>query len=340
MTGRRNLSRAFIDRAGWETAHRCPLAGDASNRKYDRLTWTETGETAVLMDADPALGEDVRPFVVVARYLQATGLSPPRILAEALDDGFLLLEDLGDALFVRLMAQNPDFQMPLYTAATDALVQLHRHPALPLALYSPPVMTDLAALAYDKYRVAVAGSADGRDGFVTAFEPLLALTQDTKPVLIQRDYHSENLIWLSEREGPARVGLLDFQDAMIGHPAYDLVSLLQDARRDVPKEIETKMISHFMNLAGYAAESFVRDYALLGVQRSLRILGVFARLATDYGKLGYIDLIPRVWNYLLRNLRHPIAVELSGSILSDLPTPTPDVLDRIRAACRPISPTP
>lgn len=334
MRSREILCQDFLSTTDWKTANRGPLAGDASNRRYERLT-DPNGNTAVLMDAPPEKGEDVRPFVRIAKHLTSLNLSAPDIIAEDNTHGFLLLEDLGDALFARVIPATPDIETRLYTTATDVLLTLHNAPFPEnLAPYSPDVMTDLAALAYDWYLTGCrAEDVDARTRFTSAFRPLLNAYANDNSVLIQRDYHAENLLWLPDRTGPARVGLLDFQDAMAGHPAYDLVSLCQDARRDVPPEIETAMIAHYISNSGYDAGDFDVAYHLLGAQRNLRILGVFARLCIRDGKMHYVDLIPRVWDLLQRDLDHPALASIADKIRANLPTPTEKILQRLKDKC-------
>ncbi|MCR9127369.1 MAG: phosphotransferase [Rhodobacteraceae bacterium] len=335
MTGRGDLAAAFLDKAGWAGATRAALAGDASNRRYERLTARETGASAVLMDAPASRGEDVRPFLAIARHLSGIGLSAPQVMAADPENGFLLIEDLGDALFARVVVARPDLEPTLYRAATDVLVHLHRHPP-PEALqaYDAPRMTDLAALALDKYRAILRPDDPAlRAAFTDRFAAILQQAAAPAGVLIQRDYHAENLLWLPEREGVARVGLLDFQDAMQGHPAYDLVSLLQDARRDVPAQIETEMIERYITATRMDPGAFRTAYAVLGVQRNLRILGVFARLCTDYGKPHYVDLIPRVWRHVTRGLSDPALAPVADLLSDALPPPCPETLSRIRSQC-------
>ena len=298
MTDRNTAIDAFIASAGWGDAEVAPLAGDASNRRYLRLHAPNTGETAVLMDAPPDKGEDVRPFIRIAQHLSDLGLSAPRILARDEDTGFLLLEDLGDALFARVLEQDIALEQPLYETATDLLAALHCH-ATPsdLPAYDPPLMTSLTALAFEWYLLGATGAQNtaARSSFCAVLEPLLTDFAAETNVLIQRDYHAENLLWLPDRDGVARVGLLDFQDAAKGHRAYDLVSLLQDARRDVPPAIEQAMLDRYIAGTGQDGTTFRTAYHLLGAQRNLRIVGVFARLCLRDGKAHYVDLLPRVW---------------------------------------------
>ena len=335
MSDRTQAIATFLGETEWRNAMRAPLAGDASNRRYERLHHPETGKSAVLMDADPAKGEDVRPFTAIARHLSALGLSAPRILAEEPAQGFLLLEDLGDDLFARVAIARPELETELYRAATDVLAHLHQAP-LPdgLAAYDAPLMTRLAALAFDWY---LAGAREydeaAKTSFCALFEPVLEQVASPTDVLIQRDYHAENLLWLPDRAGVARVGLLDFQDAMRGHRAYDLVSLLQDARRDVPPEIEAQMIAHYISETDTDPTAFDAAYAVLGVQRNLRILGVFARLSLRDAKPHYIGLIPRVWDHLIRDLEHPALGDLRKPLLDILPEPDPETLQRLKDLC-------
>ncbi|TDK44462.1 aminoglycoside phosphotransferase family protein [Antarcticimicrobium luteum] len=334
MTDRATLAESFLATTDWSRAPRAPLAGDASNRRYERLSDPATGRTAVLMDAPPEKGEDVRPFTAIARFLRDQGLSAPEIYAEDAETGFLLLEDLGDALFARVLAADPKPERQLYEAATHVLIALHEATPPALAAYDPPLMAGLAGLAFTKYRAGILGDDGGEahQRFLLRFEDILRATTSGKQVVILRDYHAENLIWLPDRNGPARVGLLDFQDAMLGHPAYDLVSLLQDIRRDVPAGIEIAMTDLYISAAGVDDHIFRTAYAVLGAQRNLRILGVFARLATDYGKPQYVDLIPAVWAHLTRDLDHPALAPVADLLLGALPAPTPEALARLRSA--------
>lgn len=333
MSNRSDLADAFVAGTNWARASRKPLAGDASNRRYERLHLN--GQSAVLMDAPTEKGEDIRPFVRIARYLSDLGLSAPKILAVDEINGFLLLEDLGDDLFARVIPRDPALEQPLYEAATDVLVHLHHAtPPAGLRAYDPQIMLDMAALAWRWYLGgALTEDPDSENAFRDAFAPILARHASETPVLIQRDYHAENLIWLPDRTGPARVGLLDFQDAMRGHRAYDLVSVLQDARRDVPPAIEDRMVARYVAATGQDDIAFRAAYAVLGAQRNLRILGVFGRLCMLNGKSHYVDLIPRVWDLLMRDLDHPALVPVAKLIKGALPTPTADILGRIKERC-------
>ncbi|WP_300033067.1 phosphotransferase [uncultured Roseobacter sp.] len=323
----------FLESCGWRDATIRPLAGDASNRTYDRLT-DASGHPAVLMDAPPDKGEDVRTFVAIAEWLTGAGLSAPEILATDADHGFLLLEDLGDDLFARCLSRDPELSGRLYGAATDVLTHLHRQDPPPdLAPYDADTTLPLAALAFDWYQTGITGSSDEsqREAFTATFDPLLRSFDDDLTVLIQRDYHAENLLWLPDRTGVRRVGLLDFQTAMRGHPVYDLVSVLQDARRDVPRAIEAEMKERFLADNPMNRDTFERAYAVFGLQRNLRILGVFARLCMRNGKAHYVGLMPRVWGHIQTCLKHP-DLQATGRILNNaLPEPDARALGTLRS---------
>ncbi|MEO0402796.1 MAG: phosphotransferase, partial [Pseudomonadota bacterium] len=331
MPDRANQKAAFLVAAGWGDAPRTLVAGDASNRKYERLT-APGGKTAILMDAPPAKGEDVGPFITVTAMLQAAQLSAPAIYAQDTEHGFLLIEDLGDDLFARVMERAPSLEHPLYDAAVDVLVQLHSAPAPDLPCYDALLMTSRAALAFDWYQRGVAGKVDtaAKTTFETAFHAALLPLDSAHQVLIQRDYHAENLIWLPSRTGAERVGLLDYQDAMLGHAAYDLVSIAQDARRDVSAQTECRMQDRYIAATGIDRAAFLTAYALLGLQRNLRILGVFARLSLAHGKPHYVDLIPRVWGHVQTNLRHPDLANIAPLVMDALPAPTETALQNLK----------
>lgn len=332
MTDRAALADRFLHRAGWAAAPRAYLAGDASDRSYHRLN--QNGQTAVLMDAPPGKGDDPAQFIAVAGHLARLGLSPPRLLAQDLPNGFLLLEDLGDGLFARLVPTDPQLEQPLYLAASDVLLHLQANPA-------PGDLPDLAAadwaeaacLVFDWYRFAITGTRIDTADFCRTLTALLHSHADGPRVMILRDFHAENLLWLPERTGLARVGLLDFQLAQMGQPGYDLVSLLQDARRDVGAETEALILRHFVAAKGIEAAAFRSTYAALGAQRALRILGIFARLCLVAGKPGYLALIPRVWRQLQQNLTEPALRPLAALLDADLPPPTPENLAIIGAQC-------
>ncbi len=322
----------FLESQGWGGAEVRPLAGDASNRRYDRLHNSD-GTTAVLMDAPPDKGEDVRPFVRIADWLIAQGLSAPRIFAKHEAQGFLLIEDLGDRLFAREMVKHPEQQTPLYAAAVDALVRIQQATPPDLARYDAAVTVPLAGRAFDWYQVGAGGQNKGKELFSKLLFDIVSKFDAALDVIIQRDFHAENLLWLPERSGVSRVGLLDFQDAMLGHRAYDLVSIIQDARRDVPAEMAEMMRQRYLDATGVDPVEFNEAFAVFGLQRNLRILGGFARLCLRDGKAHYVDLIPRVWSYIQTNLNHPATASLRPLLTDALPAPNEAILNELKRNC-------
>ena len=309
----------FLDRHGWGGAEIRPLAGDASFRRYFRIVRGD--ETAVLMDAPPA-HEDSRPFLAIAEYLASLGFSAPRIWARDLARGLILLEDFGDARVNPLLAEQPGLEQRIYELAIDLLAELHRAPPGDVPPYDAGVLHREAGLLTEWYAPALGIDADAA-GFASAWDAVLApVLAETgrRPVLVLRDYHADNLMWLPEREGIRALGLLDFQDGLAGHPAYDLVSLLQDARRDVPPQLEEAMIARYAAAAGIAdAKAFRAAYEVLGAQRNTKILGIFTRLWKRDGKAGYLAFQPRVWGYVERNLAHPALAPVKAWFDINLP---------------------
>lgn len=338
MTERRAESERFVDRCGWGAARRTFLSGDASDRSYDRL-WLGD-RTAVLMDAPPGRGDDPADFIRIAAYLRGIGLSAPRILGQDLTNGFVLLEDLGDALYARLLSTEPGREIDLYRNATEVLLHLHRHaPPEGLINLTAADWAEAAAFAMDWYARAITGVVPPqRAAFVTSLTEAMRAHADGPRVVILRDYHAENLLDLPDRSGLARVGLLDFQLAQMGQPAYDLVSLIQDARRDVSPAAADEAVAVFARGCGQSPADLSATLAVLGAQRALRILGIFARLCLVAGKPGYVAKIPRVWGHLQANLSHPALTGLRALCDSALPPPTPAALDRITEQCATISP--
>ena len=293
----------FLETNGWAGARVLPLAGDASFRRYFRVE--QGARRAVLMDAPPP-HEDPRPFIAVAEWLMGEGLSAPAIYARDLDQGLLLIEDFGDARLRETLDAAPQREHELYSEATDLLV--HLHGCTPLATLRPHGLDQWlseVALFTDWYCPALGLDVD-RDGWDAAWHDLLApVDADGLPrVTVLRDYHAENIMLLPGRSGARSLGLLDFQDALIGHPAYDLVSVLEDARRDVTPATEAAMLARYAEAAGADAR-FAYAYWALAAQRNTRILGVFTRLWQRDGKPGYKAFQPRMWGLLERDLAQP-----------------------------------
>jgi len=301
--------RAFLGAthyAGWT---RVALAGDASSRRYFRLSDPAGDETAILMDAPPDLCGSQSAFVDIAGHLRGIGLSAPEILAQDVGRGFLLLEDLGQVDFRRWLDDRPDEEGTVYADAVDVLVRVgaspppdglrHLTPETGAAMLDPLFDWALPECPTDLARAI-------RDEVAR----LIATHALAGPVLSLRDFHAENLIWRPDRQGLARVGLLDFQDAFLADPAYDLASLLRDLRRDVSEMTVTAMIERFADATGHKVAAIEAAMATLSAQRNLRIWGIFTALARRDGRTGYLALLPRLQAHLHRDLSHPALHQL------------------------------
>ena len=309
---------AFLTEQGWADATRHPLAGDASSRRYIRLY--QGSKRAILM-IDPQ--DDTERFARLSDELRALGLSAPEIYAKA--SGLMLLEDFGDAQFAKVTRDRPELERGLYAAATDVLCHLETCP-VPAGMQraTPDVLGRMIEPAFTHYLPLLGTRNDSAAQAITALlTDLLGQHLPDETVLVLRDHHAENMIWLPDRDGLRQVGLLDFQDALAGPPIYDLVSMLQDARRDVSSACQTTTLRHYLDRSGRSESSVMPMFHLLGVQRNLRILGIFARLATERQKPGYLALIPRVWGHIRTSLAAPVARDLEPLILDLFPEPTP-----------------
>jgi len=335
LANRARRLEAFLEANGWHWADSRLLADDASFRSYRRLV--DGGRRAVLMDAPPA-HEDVRPFVRIARHLRGLGLSAPDILAEDIEAGLLLLEDLGDDTFTRLLENGAD-EEPLYALAVDVLVHLHRLPAaraLPPALpsYDDARLLDEALLLTDWYMPATLGdppSQANRNAYIEAWREVLPLVGAQPRTLVLRDYHVDNLMRLEGRAGTAACGLLDFQDAVAGPAAYDLMSLLEDARRDISGTLKATMLARYREgVAEIDWPAFETVFAILAAQRHSKVIGIFTRLCRRDGKPGYLLHIPRVWRLLEAALCHPALAPVAAWFQRHLPRGT-----RRIPTCRP-----
>jgi N-acetylmuramate 1-kinase len=303
----------FLAAAGWAGAEIRPLAGDASFRRYFRVV--EHDRTAILMDAPPP-HEDPRPFITIARWLTERGFAAPEILHEDLGEGLVLIQDFGDARMRETVDAAPESELRLYEEAVDLLIRLGQHAAPEIRPYTLAEYQREAGLLTEWYCPAVGLTVDAQ-GYVDAWDQVLApVLSGHTPVTVLRDYHAENIMLI---DGTAEsLGLLDFQDALAGHPAYDLVSLLQDARRDVPPALETAMLDRYKRITG-AGDGFDIAYHVLGAQRNAKILGIFTRLWKRDGKPRYPGLCPRVWSYLERDLQHPALKPVADWFDANLP---------------------
>ncbi|HYI41384.1 MAG TPA: phosphotransferase [Allosphingosinicella sp.] len=307
----------FLHAHGWGGAEIRPLAGDASFRRYFRVH--RGGDTAVLMDAPPE-HEDVGPFLSIAGHLLARGFRPPRPLGVDRDKGLLLLEDFGDERVGPVLQREPDREREIYGSAVDLLARLAAQPApAELSPYDDRAMEREVGLFPDWYAPALDLRID-EAGFLSAWRQVwgdVLRTVRENPVLVLRDYHADNLMVLP---GRSELGLLDFQDALAGHAAYDLVSLLQDARRDVSPELEEAMVARYCERAGIAdRDRFRAHYEILGAQRNTKILGIFTRLWKRDDKPFYPTMHPRIWGYVERNFAHPALAPVRAWFDSNVP---------------------
>jgi N-acetylmuramate 1-kinase len=346
--------RQFLDGAGFTEASRQRMPGDASTRSYARLI-RDSG-SFILMNSPrrpdgPAiydgksysaavhLAEDVKPFVAIAGGLRERGLSAPAIHHADLDAGFLITEDFGFAGFIEGDPPAPIAER--YEAATDMLAELHREalpeilPLAPQITYAIPIFDTEALLVEVGLMLewylpdrGIEPAEIMRAEFAMMWRDLLAKAATAARTWVLRDFHSPNLIWLGERSGFARVGIIDFQDAVLGPAAYDLVSLLQDARIDVPEQLELALLTRYIKARRASDDSFdpagfAELYAIMSAQRNTRLLGTFARLNRRDGKPQYLRHQPRIWTYLSRSLAHPALAQAREWYAANVPPPSP-----------------
>jgi hypothetical protein len=346
--------RQFLDAAGYADARRQRMAGDASTRSYARLIRDKDNGAVILMNSPrrpdgPAiyhgksysaavhLAEDVKPFVAIARALSERGFSVPVIHHADIDAGFLITEDFGSAAFIA--GDPPEPIAERYQAATDMLAALHREalpeilPLAPHVTYGIPTFDTEAMLVevglMPEWYLPDRGAPltdDKRAEFVAMWRDLLSGPASAPKTWVLRDFHSPNLIWLGDRSGIAKVGIIDFQDAVLGPAAYDLVSLLQDARIDVPEQIEIALLTRYIKARRaiddtFDPAGFAELYAIMSAQRNTRLLGTFARLNRRDGKPQYLRHQPRIWTYLGRSLAHHALARARQWYAANVPPP-------------------
>lgn len=302
----------FLEQAGWGAAKIEPLVGDASFRRYFRVR--DGARSAMLMDAPPP-HEDPGPFLDVGKWLAEHGHRAPEIHAEDRSRGLVLIEDFGEDRMRDWLDDNAHAEEDVYARAIDALVRLHRSPPGPFAPYDLETYQREAGLLTEWYCPAMRLAVDDA-GYRAAWDEVLQpmLPRQNPGVTVLRDYHAENIMLLDE----GHQGLIDFQDALVGHPAYDLVSLLQDARRDVSPRLERTMLDRYLAQVDAGAH-FEADYARLGAQRNAKIVGIFSRLWKRDDKPRYLAFIPRVWEALERDLKHPALAPVAEWFAANIP---------------------
>lgn len=321
--GRDGEIKAFLASAGWAGAGRRAMGADWSSRRYERLS--RGGDSAILMDAPGAAAAQVPPFVRVCGLLRGVGLSAPEIFAQDTEAGLLLLEDYGDATFAGLLEGGAD-PWPLYAVATDVLAHLHARfevggaPDLPR--YDAALFRDQVMLFADAYLPAATGKAlaEGeREALAAAWDAVLPPALSVPQSLLLRDYHPGNLMQLP-RPGVRGCGLLDVQDAGIGPVSYDLLSLLEDARRDVPPAIQAAMLERYLGARpGLDRQAFAASYAVMGALRHARILGRVAQLAAGGRSAKQLAFLPRVWGQFAASLAHPALSPVAAWVGAHLP---------------------
>ncbi len=310
---------AFLAAAGWSGAARTCIAGDASFRTYERVT--HEGKQAVLMDAPPPQ-EDVRPFVTVSRLLEAQGFQVPGIVYADEAQGFLLLKDLGDVSFTRYLQDHPEQEGSLYRAANEVLLAYRDITPAALPLYDHATLMREAMLFSEWFLPQVMAKdqlAGCAEDYNHLWDRLLTEYPPHMKHFVHRDFHADNLMWLADRDETDRVGQLDFQDALKGDTAYDLVSLLEDARRDIAAETVGAVLARYIEDSGEDRDDFIQRYALLGAQRNCKIIGIFMRLCIRDHKPHYLTCLPRVWGHLERDVTHPVLTPLKQWLDEHIP---------------------
>lgn len=343
---RSEAMRSFLSEAGWQDAKRKPLPGDASSRTYIRVV--KGGRSAMLMDQPPKAetplagagatpeerhrlgynavarlaGADCARFVAMAAHLRAVGLAAPEVYAADTKNGFLLLEDFGDNLYADALVSGAD-ETELYATAIDALIAIHNEPTpaapggVPLFDYDETALLAEIDLLTEWFLPLALGRPIEEDEKIehrNLWQNTLAHVLADSKVFVHRDYHAQNLIWMPKRHGIARVGMVDFQDAVAGHPAYDLVSLLEDARRDVSPTLADAMTAHYLTRSNRRLnpKEFLSATAIFAAQRNAKIIGIFARLSKRDRKPSYLKYLPRVWCYMERDLENPALENLKA----------------------------
>jgi aminoglycoside/choline kinase family phosphotransferase len=330
---RDELKIEFLRRNNLGSIQRIALRKDASYRQYERII-KDNGETLILMDAPPEK-EDLPSFIDMANFLRKVKLSSPEIISLDIENGFLLLEDFGCNSYTSILSGKSKLsdeldETMMYEKAIDTLIHLHKvpHDSTKLDKYDEKMLIKESMRFIDFYVSIVNGEIINKslqEEYIIILKHLLSMIKGFHNVITLRDYHADNLMWLDDRTGINKVGLLDFQDAVVGHPAYDIVSLLKDARRDLSPQLADKMIQRYLQaFPNYSRKEFAAAYAILGVQRNLKIIGVFARQASHYKNPQYLFYLPRVWRHISSDLKHPLLLPLKNWLNKVVPSQLKD----------------
>jgi N-acetylmuramate 1-kinase len=332
LNSREELRIAFLEKNNLNTYKIEALPADASNRRYYRLS--DNNVTYILMDAPPKQ-ENITQFLNVKDILADIELSVPKVLFQDIENGFLILEDFGNNTYKELLDNKTEEnehldEKKMYERAIDALAHLHQKGPKNSSLsnFSERKFVDETMIFIDWYVDVLNGGRVSKSMTIKFKEILAHLHNQVKifqNVVVLRDYHAQNIFWLENEVGVQKVGLIDFQDALIGSPIYDIVSLLQDARRDVSEEIVTSSITRYIkSFPNCSRKDLMMVYSILGVQRNLRIIGLFTKIAMKNKNTNYLALLPRVWRYIHSNLRHPILLPMRNWLEEVIPSQMPN----------------
>ncbi|MBT8424495.1 MAG: phosphotransferase [Silicimonas sp.] len=316
----------FLSQAGWLDAERQPLAADLSRRAYTRLVKPGVG-SAVLMDAPPDRDTSTPAFVEMTNWLRNARLNAPEIYASDIESGLLLLEDFGDTQIAKVIGDNPENRAALYGDILDVLILIRSQEPPPLHCPDAAELTTLTVVADTHYPGAV---PLGLTRFRAVLSDVMATLLKSELSVSLRDFHASNIMWLPQRPGLQRFGLLDYQDAFLTHSVYDLVSLLTDARTDISKDFRERMIAEYQSRTGDDMDQVRLAFSAFSAQRNLRILGVFARAAKDQGKPAHLDKMPRVHRYFAEALQHPVFADVLEETLDAVPFPTAELLESLK----------
>jgi aminoglycoside/choline kinase family phosphotransferase len=297
-----------------------PIVGDAGLRDYFRLSTQDSNY--IIMDCPPSY-TSVKPFIDVAQFLTQNDFSAPQIINYDTENGFLILQDFGKVsvrdYILGLEEQDLQERTNIYHLSINLLVDLQKiAPPSELQNFSNDLMcSELSVFSdyYIPYKKNEKISSAKLEQFIEIWQNILSKQTQTTKSIILRDYHVENMMYLDQEKNIKKLGLLDFQDALVGSPIYDLVSILEDARIDIPRNFALECIQYYAEQKNLDFNKVLNDYHILGAQRNLRILGVFARKYSRDGNDTYLQYIPRVLKYLEYDLSHPILRPLKDWLL-------------------------
>jgi aminoglycoside/choline kinase family phosphotransferase len=307
MHNRTGQVGSFLGQVGWFDAERRPIAGDMSSRRYTRLS--KDGRSAVLMDAET----DQTAFVKMTIWLADTGLSVPRIIGAKAEQGLILLEDLGSVSLKQVLDDDPAAERTLFEECIDLLMHIRTHGAPELPCPTATELVEWTRLADDHYPGL---NAPALTGFRAILKDALEEATSQEASVSLRDFHAENIMWMPGRQGIRRFGLLDYQDAFLTHPVYDVVSLLTDARRFISTDLRDEMIDRYIALSGENSDAFRRAFASFAAQRNLRILGIFTRAGR------HLELLPNVYRYFCDAIDHELFSSVRDTVRDAVPAPT------------------